>query len=284
MPAKTTQNAMLYRGLRFKQFLIKAAYDLTPPLIWRSLFKLRRAEHSDKVQNITAYSNRLSLKTKHPAEVCFHLGSPVLDILVEKIRYANGISYQHPEHQMKRFYAEGQSGLANYYSKHHPTNIFEKVFLPAPERDNVPGYGLPWCEPPMPQGEKGLSADHGVQHYGPASGHKITVEAERLTRVYHSLQHNGFLPEHGFPSGYFLCNNNDDWVFVTMSGQHRTAAMVALEFKTIPAQMLSTMPRIIYERDLNHWPMVANGMLSPKEALQIFHAFFPAERKLIFKK
>lgn len=287
---KAFVNTAAYKGLRLKRVAQKAAYDITPPLIWRSLFKLSRPDHSAAVINTKAYANRLSLKDTHPTQACYRYGSPVLDIPAHKVRYATGMSYLHPEHQMQRYYQEGIEGLSNYYAKHHPTNIFEKHFLKSPRTNNVPKNGFPWCDfdhglyYPADSGEKGLNADHGVQHYGPVSTLKVSLEAERLNILRKSIKQNGFMPEHGFPTGYFLCNAKDDWVFVTMSGQHRTATFLHLGFEYLPAQTLPTMPRIVHECDVSHWPMVANQELSKAEALTIFHAFFPNERELIFAK
>lgn len=284
----TSLNKAYYQALRFKRALIKASYDLTPPVLWRSLFKLRRADHSPAITNNKAYANRFSLNGIHPKHINFRYGLPVIDVPTHKIRYANGISYLHPEHQMFKFYQEGETGLKDYYDKHQPKNIFEKVFLKAPDRSNIPIGGLPWRDfengtyVTATTSEKGLNSTHGIQHYGPVSKNKIALEAERLTLTKNSIQKNGFIPELGFPTGYFLCNKDNDWVFMTVSGQHRTAAMAALNFTVIPIQLMSTMPRIIHEHEVAYWPMVASGELSQDEALEIFHAFFQEKRKLQF--
>lgn len=102
----------------------------------------------------------------------------------------------------------------------------------------------------------------------------VTARLNWNLNVSTSFENQGYLSANGYPLGYFLCNSKLDWVFLVVSGQHRIAAMASLGFEKIPVQIYGLMPRIVYERDVNSWPMVANSVISKKEALEIFNSCF----------
>jgi hypothetical protein len=290
MPSKENQlkNKIIYQLLRFKRNSTKILRDITPPFIWELFDKPERNALAPGIVQRKNYKNRIKAENMSSIRASYFVGHPVMEIPAEKLRYYTGISYMHPEHHMNRFYEEGQSALVDFYSKHHPTDMFGRYFLKAPEGTSIPLKCTPWYYHIDPdqyhyvQGELGLDAEHGVQQYGPVSATKIQLEAERLTRVYDSFVKQGFVPDYGLPTGYILQNLQDEWVFVIMGGQHRSCTMIKLGYEAVPVQFMINCKRIVYERDVEHWPMVANGEISKDHALEVFRAFFDENRKLHF--
>ena len=278
-----------YLRTKVSREIKKALTDVTPPVLTR-LFapkKIRRPTGST-AENL--YDNRIEIDEDGPKTVEFLQGSPVLYISVEKLRYSGGVAYVNPNHPMRLYYREGLEALRNYYTRHQPTNIFEKHFLKSPMGRDYPSHGVPWSEPACGSKqavmkEKGLSAeDHGVQHYGPVSEEKLMLEKGRLDDVRSSFEKSGYQPRYGFSVGYFLRRKGNDWVFVIVGGQHRVAAMAELGFTHVPAQFQPSYPRIVREGQVNRWPMVRNNELTAEEAHMIFEAYFPVDRDLVYSE
>ncbi len=204
------KNQSTYQICRINREIAKLGYDTTPPFIWRLFTKRQRREDSISINNILEYEKRIKLDKNLPSDVLFRKGNMVFDIPTENLRYSNGISFLNPEHQMKKYFEKGVSGLNDYYSKHHPKNIFEQHFLEAPHNNDLPTLGVPWLYEEdgsyysIKPGENGLSNKHGIQQYGPVSNRKVELEAERLERVKKILREERLLTKSRFPSRLFL--------------------------------------------------------------------------------
>ena len=76
------------------------------------------------------------------------------------------------------------------------------------------------------------------------------------------------------PKGYFLISNDNSWSFHVVSGKHRVAALIQLGWKSIPVRFEPSMPKAIFEKDIDKWPMVKNLTYSKDVALLVFKAYF----------
>ncbi len=122
--------------------------------------------------------------------------------------------------------------------------------------------------------EYGLLRLHGTQHFGPVSEMKGELELQRLKNTYYSIFSKGHLPDKfGFISGYFLKFKND-YRFIILDGNHRTAVLSAMGYDEIPVIFQSGFPRVIDYNDLENLPHIKSGLLSEKLAKQIFLSYF----------
>lgn len=122
--------------------------------------------------------------------------------------------------------------------------------------------------------EYGLLRSHGTQHYGPVSAMKGELELKRLKDTYKSIKEFGHLPEkHGYISGYFL-KYRDNYRFIVLDGNHRTAVLSAMKNKKIPVAFQENFPRVIDYNDIENFPHVKNGLFSLNLAKQIFKGYF----------
>ena len=150
---------------------------------------------------------------------------------------------------------------------------FDKKFLKDPEGC------LPWLQYNnqfVDNTEGNLKVSDGRQQFGPISERKLDYEIQRLDKVKKSIKENGFLPEkyEGYPRGYFMQNNNGEWVFNIVGGSHRVAALVSLNFDHIPIILQPNYPSVIFESDIDKWPKIRDNNMSKPDALKIFLSYF----------
>jgi len=275
---------------------------LTPPIIFKVLRKTKSALNlkplapalaSEKVffpNDFLIFSAQK--KTKDPfigyIEAIHATNNNDICIKTWDLVYSGGISFASEEHPFSAFYKKGANALENYYRQHQPENIFEKHFLYGYSNLNKDrrvfanqAFPLPWfyCRNYIPfKGEEGLSADHGIQHYGPVSHEKLILEEVRLQKTRASIKKHGYIRSvSGLPRGYFLVNDNVfPWVFRfhIVGGQHRTAALVDLGYKFMYFSFQPFYPRAIYRSQASHWPSVIHKQLTVKESLMVFDCYF----------
>ncbi len=194
------------------------------------------------------------------------------------VRYPDGRCYTHEEHHFLQYYRNGLPALRDFYQRHQPTNVLEHHFLAVPEGSPRPALGWPWFDSSRPieaRGEAGLGPEHGNQAYGPVSEQKLRLEARRLHAVLASIERHGFQPERGgYAQGFFMLRSAGDWVFVVLTGFHRTAAMAHLGFTCIEARFEPGVPRFVEENDVTMWPMVRSGQMTAREALLVYAQYF----------
>lgn len=113
---------------------------------------------------------------------------------------------------------------------------------------------------------------YGLQ--GPVSNKKGELEYDRLLGVVNSIQ------QHGYKRGVDeitvqILKRGEDFRYLVFHGQHRVAAMAAIEQETIPATPLL----IVDSQYVEHWPQVYKGMWSQENALQYFNHLFDFDSK-----
>ena len=222
---------------------------------------------------------------KQPDEIDFNLiyyssNNPILNLPIKKLRHHGGQAYSYTQHHFMQYYKYGVEALANYYDKHNPKTIYEKHFI-----SGVKGKqsSLPWSDIRKGSliGEHGLGPEHGHSAFGPISEKKIKLEVKRLDNCLNSIKANGYLIENsftteynGFPRGYFLISDKNEWVFRVVGAKHRVAALAHLGWNNIPVNLEPNFPRCIFESEISNWPGVLSGNYSIKEAKLIFDSYF----------
>lgn len=249
---------------------------ILPPVIVQLIKKVLRLAGLRKSTHVAKFSN--SIFVESPKFALYQRGNRPFYVNAEDLRYGGGVAFSENQHHFIRYYNHGYSALKDFYQSHQPDNIFDQHFLdcrfPISAEQNI----LPWTmlEDNRPfRGENGLDHTHGRQHYGPVSERKVGLEASRLDSILLSIKQHGYKEEYGFPRGYLLEHDQkDDLKFLVVGGQHRAAAMVALQFDPVPVMFQPNYPRIIRRSDVADWPQVASGLFEADSALLVFDAYF----------
>jgi hypothetical protein len=226
--------------------------------------------HSVSVEECTAEVLKMLIERGQtrflmpPSSLCMHGG----------FRYGGG---WHPFVETLR---NGPDVLRDFYRRFRPRNLADMYFLsPISETGyNKPPWILPWVDPanlPGPIGEHGLSIEHGVSYYGPATLEKINLEHARLTRTSKAIQQNGYQPlKYGDVTGWFMACD-DQVIFFIRGGKHRAAALAFTDENTpIPVRLRSDVDSWISLADLDHWPLVRSGEISAVLAEKVFRRYF----------
>lgn len=112
----------------------------------------------------------------------------------------------------------------------------------------------------------------GYQYPGPVSLKKGRLEYERLVNIYESIRDHGYDRTQGH-AHFLLLRRGESYRFLVQGdGNHRTAAMAALGFKTIPA--VFQRPVVIDISMADYWPQECNGIWSREQAIAYFNHLF----------
>ncbi len=236
---------------------------------------------------------------EHPFDAHYQHGDVAFEVPLAKCMYPYHFSYDpagwHPFVQTLKQYAANpglsyrDSVLYEFYQKYQPENVLE-AFLVTPEAQSMfadselANVKIPPFQPFFPWdprssktvAEKGLDAAQGNQGYGPVSDAKGSLELERLTHTYKSIETHGFRTGRGHDGdirGYFL-KTDDDYRFVIRQGLHRTAVLAAMNFEKVRVRFYLPYPRTVFLCNLDGWPQVRTGVTSPALAERIFTLFF----------
>jgi hypothetical protein len=87
-----------------------------------------------------------------------------------------------------------------------------------------------------------IPIEYGYSWDGPVQREKLLIEEKRYLRTLYSIMENGFEEKYGFIKVEILVDNNHNWRWSCISDFHRLAAMVALGYERIPAEVT----KIIY--------------------------------------
>jgi hypothetical protein len=193
------------------------------------------------------------------------------------------------EHDSANLQRMVEALLCDYYETVRLSNAREAVGLSrgeCPELEGKPYWALtmPWSvQSPEEQrksmehsvaretpGRTGGGGDllDGWAHSGPVSSHKLQVEAQRIIRVTTSILRRGYVrsdkPDGDISVDLLLRDNVYCWQ--VLHGMHRSAALVALNYRYFPVRVL----RSIRRSDVSVWPQVQSGLFTEIEALKVF--------------
>lgn len=151
---------------------------------------------------------------------------------------------------------------SNYNSKIFSVSSKDFILLPW---EVAPRYRIP---------VEGIPPSEGCQEYGPVSENKCHSEVNRLLTVLHSIQSNGFdVNKYGPLFGQVLICSGRSKLLVH-NGNHRAAVLCALNAEKLPYSFRNKYLRIIDDKSCEHWPMVAEGIVSKDEAVSFMEDVF----------
>ena len=239
---------------------------------------------------------------EHPGLAIYHRDDVAFEVPIEKCSSLMHFSYSpagwHPFTQMLKEYESNPqlryetSVLHKFYQSYQPKNVLDAFLGHLPQAEafaasplatlHMPEYHpvFPWDpeqrvrQPGIRPG--GLGTAHGDQNYGPVSDTKGELEFRRVTETYESIKQRGYHPgvgKDGDIRGFFL-KTNDDYRFIIRQGLHRTPALSVLGYSKIRVKFFNPLPRAIFLSDLDNWPQVSCGLMSPEVAEHIFVQFF----------
>jgi hypothetical protein len=131
---------------------------------------------------------------------------------------------------------------------------------------------------------------HGDNMIGPIHAALGDMEYLRLTRVFASIQENGYQRK-GDVLVTILKRGSELRFLKTGGGMHRTAAVAALGFDTIPATFRRDRAPLFDVADVDRWPKVVSGFWTREAAVRyVDHLFdfdsaaWAAERGLLLEQ
>ncbi len=262
--------------IKFKHY-IKNLINLVIPLSFIKLIKKNLIKEKKK-SVIRLYKNENIKLIKN-------LNNHIFEVHNSKLRYFGGLKFNKNSHPFLKYLLGNKSEMSKFYLDNQPNNIitshgikndrglFDKNFLLDPEGC------LPWLKynninETMSEGE--LKQSEGRQQFGPVSEIKLNFEIKRLDDVKESIKTNGFIPEkfEGYPRGYFIYNDDKEWVFYIVGGSHRVAALVALNFEYVPVILQPDYPSIVQDTEITDWPKIRENKITKSEAKKIFSSYF----------
>ncbi len=133
----------------------------------------------------------------------------------------------------------------------------------------------------MQMGKK-MSVDKGWSWIGPTSDEKVRIESKRLLHVLKSIKASGYRRNDDVDGDIvvnILVKNQNDWIWQSITGQHRASVLSSLDYNTVPVRVM----KVIRRDDVIYWPNVLNGLYSVDEALHIFDSVFDDEFSYLTK-
>ena len=112
---------------------------------------------------------------------------------------------------------------------------------------------------------------------GPSSDKFISEEFDRIILLYKKLKKEGYKPmkfPNSFIGGTFLRNENGDYRFIVMQGNHRLSILAHLKYSQVSVRMISQAQKSVKEIDINNWIAVKLGYCSSEDAKKFFNFFF----------
>ena len=179
--------------------------------------------------------------------------------------------------------------LSNYYNAYDP-KLAVNIFDLKNSNDRTPYWAvvMPWDYETQKEWKlkvensvknenlslkKSITIKSGWSWIGPAKKSKILIESQRLYSILKSIMKNGYLRDDSLDGDIranILIDENENWVWQSISGQHRACCLSGLGFKEIPVRI----NKIIRRSDVSSWPNVVRGKYSKEEALIIFDTIF----------
>lgn len=180
-----------------------------------------------------------------------------------------------------------ESVLARYFERFQPATVHDVLLGPDQPRRVVAGWPAVdelldvWSatDGKVRDVEERLRRRGGrwpSQSFGPNDVPDGRDHLERTADIYRSMRDTGFRPadfDDGFLTGYFLVDG-DDYRLVVGRGNHRMAALTALDVDQVPVLLRTTHPPVVARDQLRRWTIDGGGLFSAEEATALFDCFF----------
>jgi hypothetical protein len=225
---------------------------------------------------------------------------PFVAVLQE---YGAGLVGSYEESVLQAFYDAWQPSHADEaiagFARHAPP-----AFHRLPSRD---AYVKPWVSHTIEDSRERFEtwyredyaqygwafdpAVHGDKAFGPVHADLGKAEYARLTGVLESIRANGYDRRLG-DVGVEILKRGSEFLFLKWGGgMHRTAAMAALGYETVPATFNGSRAAIFDVAHVEHWPNVRSGLWTREAAVRyVDHLFdfdsrsWAAERGLLLEQ
>ncbi len=111
--------------------------------------------------------------------------------------------------------------------------------------------------------------------YQPGDEYPLAIEWQHTIQLYKRLKH-GYSPGwHGsVPEVVLLRRRDGAFRAIRCEGHHRLAILSHLGYEEVTVLVPSTSINVVHEEEVDQWFYVKNGMCTPEQGLEIFHAFF----------
>lgn len=186
--------------------------------------------------------------------------------------------------------------LRSFYMAQRPQTASEQLGSPCPEAfKTVPPWAFVWpwetssiaskmarslaqqcLSAERALGTRDLHISHGWKFAGPVSELMLENETRRLWALVVSLRKNGCQRhegKNGDIEAAVLEDDNGDLCWSISSGNHRAAALSALDYQTVPVRVHT----LIRRKDCEIWPNVTHGLYTPDQARAVFDRLFKGE-------
>lgn len=235
----------------------------------------------------------------------------MIDVPVERCRCFGPIAFKlinnssHPYFMTAIEYLKGKSKeydsspLKSYYILVQPKNVAELLDIDVDvEKDilnfkkiNPLGYRLPWQGSPSLE-ELSIKSkmyimeskiigydfniDDGIDLYGPVSERRGNFELSRIYRLINSISMNGYCCcKYDLVTGDVLYNNND-YVVLIRRGQHRSAVLAAMNYKSVSVKI--RLENIICRSHMVDWKGVKAKSFSGEQSLKLFDRIYQGKQ------
>lgn len=167
----------------------------------------------------------------------------------------------------------GETSLYPFLKNFQPHSICEVAQVAC----KLPLFSYPW-------GGFTREADQSVfkdplksRFCGPSTEEFIEEEFLRIIKLYENLKEAGYRPwryPNSFVGGVILQSLEGKRKFVVLQGNHRMAVFSHIGIDPISVRFLKGHKKIIFERDIDNWTNVSNGMCCREDAKKIFDMYF----------
>ena len=187
--------------------------------------------------------------------------------------------------------AASDTVLARVLERFVPTTAAERLFFD-PARDASPGsklhdisaldtmYFWPWATAVRRWPAK-APEELRLRSHGPVGERIVELEVWRLKRLVASVKENGYRPRRVDGIRGQLLAANGEMRFLIKSGFHRVAVLAALGHDEVPVRFANGFQRLKTLDQLPTWPLVREGVFTPREAELVVERLFTEDGSLM---
>lgn len=124
--------------------------------------------------------------------------------------------------------------------------------------------------------DRKVDISNGWAWLGPTDNTKCLIESKRLVSVFRSILENGYQRSDEHDSDILatiLVKDENDWVWQSISAQHRASVLSALGYERVPVRVA----KVVRREQVEFWPNVLSGLYSIDEALRVFDLVYDGD-------
>ena len=204
-----------------------------------------------------------------------------IKVPLSKVSTVFGSNFNHGNHHISKTLVEYDRNPSIFYKE---TSLYKflKNFSPNFLSDFIPGvqtqldvFDFPWGELIADMRNKDRSQS---RFCGPSTDEFIEKEFHRIINLYKEIKNSGYIPTKlpgGLSAGAFLINQEWDYRFIVLQGNHRAPILTHLGYSYLLVTLYPLYIRtLVFQNRLKYWVNVKNGKCSVKDAEKIFDFYF----------